>query len=318
MIPRLNDSACLFKTNMHLDLLPYPILVNLLDEVFEIGPRDLLNLRKASKEFHWLINNYLTVERTLKSFLKNSNVFLCVLVEKQSDYCETGISLIRHLEIHDPKLRKYEQPNIKAFFHGLQPTFLYEIRWEAEKWLQYPDIQAHPLAWDLSLFTEFQFRFHNTTPQWLPKDGPAAIKGYAQALRYWVHNSTLWSERPWRLRNFPLHTECTYTRPKTDSPEEQSGNLADEENLDEYLEHCQRLRNDTSPYMARLYTGLMQQACEYGEFRFAVDRSGEVVLRQRRETFDERWAFESQLENGRQRTVSVRIYGEYVEIERGS
>jgi len=76
----------------------------------------------------------------------------------------SGLELINDMEIYDPTSRRRKSENIKAFFHGLKPTFLYEIRWEAEKWLQYSEIRSHPLSWDVSLYTEFHSRFGEWTP----------------------------------------------------------------------------------------------------------------------------------------------------------
>jgi hypothetical protein len=51
-----SDNATMTSQSPPLNLLPYPFLMNLLDRVFET-PRDLLNLRKTSREFYFLINN---------------------------------------------------------------------------------------------------------------------------------------------------------------------------------------------------------------------------------------------------------------------
>jgi len=323
--------------------LPYVVLVTLLDMVLEIGTRDLLNLRKSSREFYFLINSYLTPDRVLKALCTGHNYLFRFRMGRIVQKYTSGLGFLKDLELYEHGLRKRKDENIVAWFHGLKPTFLYETRWEAEKWLQYPEIRSHPLWWDLSLYTEFNCRFSQFTV--FKEKCSDMIESYEQTLRYWVHDPDTWSFRPWRLRNFPLHHGCPYTLPK------RCATVADEEKdfqrLEDHITQCKRFRLELSNMqaaclsnpeawnlrmrpegidfeipdwseVARLYRWAAKKPYEYGEVRFVVDNWGEVFLRRRRETCDERWSFESEIEKGNLRVVTGRINGERVETEPGS
>ena len=324
-----------------LNLLPYPILMNLLERVFET-PRDLLNLRKTSREFYFLINNYLTADRTVKSLTKAAK---STEYSQQIRYvgrdCTSGVSVIEKRQKSQTQGVQYRERDatFEEYLHGLQPKYSYEIRCEAEKWLEDPVIQACPLSFDMALYMEFRHRFD---PTWSPKEGKAQLDEYAKYLYYWVstHDPDVWASRPWRLQHFPLHTSCRYTKPNTDH-QTSSAKQTDDKDLRWHFSLCESFRFgiSTFPEMLRrpLFWGLSNPrlprekgaewsllkpcggafsvTCSCTGFELLIWESGEVILRRKKETAEERWLFENGLKRGTLHPVRVRVDGDQMEIE---
>ena len=149
--------------------------------VFET-PRDLLNLRKTSREFYFLINNYLTPDRMVELLTKaaKSAEYSRQIRDVGRD-CKSGVSVIEKLQKSQTQGVQYRERDttFEEYIHGLQHTYSYEIRWEAEKWMEDQEMQAFPLAFDMALYMQFGGRFD---PTWSPKEGKAQLDEYATYL----------------------------------------------------------------------------------------------------------------------------------------
>jgi len=336
---RPSDTATMTSQPPSLNLLAYPILMNLLERVFET-PRDLLNLRKTSREFYFLINNYLTTDRTVESLTKaTKSAEYSQQIRDVGRDCTSGVSVIEKLQKSQTQgIIEYRKRDttFEEYLHGLQPTHLYEIRWEAEKWMEDQEMQACPLAFDMALYMQFRSRFD---PTWSPKEGKAQLDEYAKYLYYWVstHDPDVWASRPWRLQHFPLHTSCIFAKPNTDH--QTSSCLERTKQMDDkYFSLCGNFSLTISafPEILRrpLFWGLSNPrprggamswptpcdgafsvACGCTEFELLIWESGEVILRRKRETAEERWLFENGLKRGTLHAVCVRVDGDQVEIE---